>query len=162
MTDRQRRVEQPSTLRTTHRGSGDPSMMNSTPLQRNGDVVPDVRKLVGGPSTSVETLDAACGANSSNNIKKCQSKRCKLCFNFHINDSFVSSSTHRTYDTILPPNTTTLNCSSTNCIYLITCTKCKLQYVGETVQTLRNRFSTHRQGMKDSDKDHMCKRLGDH
>ena len=37
-----------------------------------------------------------------------------------------------------------LNCSTSNCVYLITCCRCAFQYVGETVQYLRDRFSGHR------------------
>ena len=36
-----------------------------------------------------------------------------------------------------------LNCHSTNIIYLITCKKCSLQYVGETKQTLKQRLLEH-------------------
>ena len=35
------------------------------------------------------------------------------------------------------------NCCSTNIIYLITCTKCKKQYVGETGRKLKNRVTDH-------------------
>jgi len=41
-----------------------------------------------------------------------------------------------------------LSCSSSNIIYLITCNRCKLQYVGETLQTLKKRMNGHRSGIK--------------
>ena len=47
-------------------------------------------------------------------------------------------------------NINTLNCYTSNCIYLITCCRCGLQYVGETVKSLRDRFSGHRAGMKNA------------
>ena len=37
-----------------------------------------------------------------------------------------------------------INCGSKNIIYLITCRKCNLQYVGETSRTLRERATDHR------------------
>ena len=42
-----------------------------------------------------------------------------------------------------------VDCGSENIIYLITCTKCGIQYVGETVNTLRFRMNAHRQSIKD-------------
>ena len=41
-----------------------------------------------------------------------------------------------------------LNCASTNLIYLISCKKCPKQYVGETRNALRQRFSSHRYDIK--------------
>ena len=59
-------------------------------------------------------------------------------------------------------NINTLNCSTFNCIYLITCFRCGLQYVEETVQSLRDRFSGHRAGMKNPFADNRCKILSKH
>ena len=36
-----------------------------------------------------------------------------------------------------------MDCSSINVIYLITCTKCGIQYIGKTSQTLRSRMNNH-------------------
>ena len=36
-----------------------------------------------------------------------------------------------------------MDCSSINVIYQITCTKCGIQYVGKTSQTLRSRMNNH-------------------
>jgi len=41
-----------------------------------------------------------------------------------------------------------VNCSSSNIIYLITCTKCHKQYVGETSRKLKDRLNDH--------KSHIC------
>ena len=59
-------------------------------------------------------------------------------------------------------NINTLNCSTSNCIYLITCCRYRLQYVGETVQSLRDGFSGHRAGMKNPFADNKCKILSKH
>ena len=59
-------------------------------------------------------------------------------------------------------NIKTLNCSTSNCIYLITCYRCGLQYAGETVQSLRDEFGGHRTGMKNPFGDNKCKILSKH
>ena len=41
-----------------------------------------------------------------------------------------------------------MNCGTKNIIYLISCRKCAVQYVGETSQTLRSRFNNHRNRLK--------------
>ena len=43
-----------------------------------------------------------------------------------------------------------------------TCCGCVLQYVGETVQSLRDRFSGHRAGMKNPFADNKCKIITKH
>ena len=73
-------------------------------------------------------------------------------------DSFHSSLTHRKCVTKCDDkNINTRNCSTSNCMYLITCCRCGLQYVGETVQSLRDRFSGHRVGMKNRFAHNRCK-----
>ena len=73
--------------------------------------------------------------NNKELVQKCNSKhKCALCVNLKPSDSFHSSLTHRKYVTKCDDkNINTLNCSTSNCIYLITCCRCGLQYVGETV-----------------------------
>ena len=39
-----------------------------------------------------------------------------------------------------------------NVLYLITCEKCQLQYVGGTVQKLNERLNWHKSGFRDSSK----------
>ena len=45
---------------------------------------------------------------------------------------------------------------------MITCCRCGPQYVAETVQSLRDRFSGHRTGMKNPFADNKCKILSKH
>ena len=45
---------------------------------------------------------------------------------------------------------------------MITCCWCGLQYVGETVQSLRGRFSGHGTGMKNPFADNKCRILSKH
>ena len=41
-----------------------------------------------------------------------------------------------------------MNCGTRSVIYLISCQKCGIQYVGETSQTLKCRFNNHRNRLK--------------
>ena len=41
-----------------------------------------------------------------------------------------------------------LDCSSTHLVYTIQCSKCNLFYIGQTTQTLRQRFSAHRSDIR--------------
>ena len=95
------------------------------------------------------------------NIFKCKSKRCGL-KEFVPRDKAISSCTKRTYDCITPPGTIYVDCHSANLIYLLTCMKCGLQYVGETVQQLNARFTMHRTGIKMPEKHGTCKILSNH
>ena len=104
----------------------------------------------------------ACGNGALNNIHRCQDKRCKFQFDFFPSDKFFSSVTKRVYDIVIPPATSFLNCHSANTVYLITCNKCYLQYVGETAQKLNERFNGHKTGFRHPNKHGHCKILSDH
>ena len=159
-----RRAGQPPALRTNPSGGGSPSSEDTDPLQRNGDVLADHNEFVGGPFASAEGLQVAFGEKRVHcNIRKCHSSNnCKLCLKFIPSMSFVSHSTNRTYQIVLPPSISTVDCNTSNCIYLITCSNCCLQYVGETVQALKARFYLHRSGIRNKDKINMCRRLCEH
>ena len=78
---------------------------------------------------------------------KCSS-RCDLCKNFLIQDSkFKSFSTGRTYK--INQN---LSCSSKNVVYLASCMKCNLQYVGSTSTEFKVRFRNHKSSMRTNKK----------
>ena len=77
-------------------------------------------------------------------------------------DHFVSSSTHRVYEATIPDDITSINCNCTNVIYLITCRKCRLQYVGETAQLLRERIRHHNSCINHPEKDNTCRILSEH
>ena len=63
---------------------------------------------------------------------------------------------------IVPSNIKSVDCSTSNCIYLLTCMNCHMQYVGETEQTLRGRFTGHRSAIRNSNKPNMCRILCEH
>ena len=151
-----------------NRGTGQPPVprtnMNSIhPPQGNADVPHVIQDFVGGPSTSLEVLERACGDGSSTFFKKCTSNRCLLAKNnFKPSDKIVSSVTHRIYPCVNHEGNKVATCNTPNVIYLITCSKCHLQYVGETAQNLNVRFGKHRNCMKGSINSTSCKRLSDH
>ena len=64
---------------------------------------------------------------------------CKICPAFKTtNFNATSTVTNQSYQL---PNFA--QCTTTNVIYLLTCSKCKIQYVGETKNTFRRRFLDH-------------------
>ena len=77
-------------------------------------------------------------------ITKCNSRNCKTCTIFNENHTFISTVTGRKYHVNVGED---VSCASTNLIYLLQCKHCKLQYVGQTCQTLRERMGGHRSGV---------------
>ena len=74
---------------------------------------------------------------------KCKRTRCDLCRNnFVESNSFRSSQTGKSYK-IRPK----LSCDSKNVIYLASCKKCNLQYIGSTTTDFRVRFRNHKSAM---------------
>ena len=72
-------------------------------------------------------------------VKKCGNSRCATCQHLQCQSSFTSTKTKVTY-----PIRHYVSCKSKNVIYLITCTKCKKQYVGMTTKQLNVRINHHR------------------
>ena len=72
-------------------------------------------------------------------VTKCNRRRCTQCSTIKESDCFMSTNTasvHKmNYD---------LSCTLTAEIYLITCKKCKAQYVGQTRQKCANRMNNHK------------------
>jgi len=60
---------------------------------------------------------------------------------------FSSTLTRKNYS-IVNHNPNPLTCSSENIIYLITCSRCSIQYVGETKQKLSKRMNNHRTAIR--------------
>ena len=76
---------------------------------------------------------------SGHSASPCNSGRCGTCPHFPHSDSFICTNSNKTY-----PIKNNLSCHSKNVIYLITCSRCGIQYVGQTSLTLRDRFTRHR------------------
>ena len=71
--------------------------------------------------------------------KPCQKPRCSTCNIINTHSKFNSSVYGKIFNL-----SEDLDCSSENIIYLITCSKFNLQYVGETDNPLRVRMNAHR------------------
>ena len=75
--------------------------------------------------------------------KPCLHPRCKTCQHFNSDQYFRSTITKRKYRI-----RHSFSCTSKNIIYLITCTKCRKQYIGKTSKTLKERINRHRATIK--------------
>ena len=73
----------------------------------------------------------------------CQSSRCKNCKNMTQTNAFTSNTTKQTFK--IRENIT---CTTINVIYLIECTFCGIQYVGETSKKIQDRMRGHRSDIK--------------
>ena len=87
------------------------------------------------------------GITKSGNIKKCVSRRCKLCSHdmLQTDNNIVN---YQTNETVVNQNNYT--CSSKNLVYMICCNEknCQFQYIGKTSQTLRARMNSHRSSLR--------------
>ena len=83
--------------------------------------------------------------NTTATVTQCKQINCSLCPQHLLTKS--------TFSTSKKPHTTyrirhNFSCSSKNLIYLITCNKCKKQYVGYTTKELRTRINHHRSNIR--------------
>lgn len=77
-------------------------------------------------------------------FRGCGNSKCNTCkIHSHDTCTFKSTSNNKQF-TILD----NMSCNSSNLIYLITCRKCHIQYVGETGRALRDRLTDHRSAIK--------------
>ena len=76
----------------------------------------------------------------------CGSNRCKTCNSIVVGDNFTSNLTGKKYKVVSPNDD--MDCGTRNVIYLINCSRCGVQYIGKTCQTLRCRFNNHRSRLK--------------
>ena len=73
------------------------------------------------------------------NVTKCDRRRCTHCSTINESNLFTSTTTLTVHKI-----NNDLSCTSTDVIYLITCKKCKTQYVGQTHQKCANRMNSHK------------------
>jgi hypothetical protein len=69
--------------------------------------------------------------------EKCNKSNCKIC-KYSITDSIIKNKLN--VPLICPSSS---SCNSSNCVYIITCTKCNVQYIGETGRKINLRLSEH-------------------
>ena len=92
--------------------------------------------------TSIERDVADATQDTKPIVSRCGKPRCKTCKHIVEGDSFCSNTTGRKYN--IKSREDVITCATKNVIYLISCKKCGIQYVGETSQALRNRMNNHR------------------
>lgn len=71
--------------------------------------------------------------------RPCKKPRCKVCA--HMTTSHIAKSTASDFFYKIKGNFT---CDTYNCIYLLECSVCKLQYIGQTETPFRYRFNNHK------------------
>ena len=76
---------------------------------------------------------------ASSLIRTCNQKLCRTCNHLNCSPAFSSKVTKQIF-----PIRHKATCTSSNLIYLITCTKCRKQYVGMTSKQLNTRIHHHR------------------
>ncbi|OCU00888.1 hypothetical protein XELAEV_18006665mg [Xenopus laevis] len=69
---------------------------------------------------------------------RCGSKRCLTCGVIQLSKDFECSVTHETFQI-----RSYINCNTSGVVYLITCKKCGVQYVGCTMRSLKSRIREH-------------------
>jgi hypothetical protein len=79
------------------------------------------------------------GPRAQGQTSTCPIKKCGTCLYFDPTSEFQNTNNGKKFS--VKQN---LTCGSENVIYLIRCKKCNKQYVGQTGQTLRKRFTNHK------------------
>jgi len=87
-------------------------------------------------------------SSDSGAFRGCGKSNCATC-SIHASDAdhFVNLHNKTKY-----PIKDTIYCNSKNLVYLISCNKCKKQYIGETGRTLRDRLNDHRSAIRNKTK----------
>ena len=76
-------------------------------------------------------------------VSPCGASRCKTCPYLITSCTYESNVTNRSYN-VINHSDENLSCKSQNVIYLLSCLRCNMQYVGETVIPLNKRINIHR------------------
>jgi hypothetical protein len=81
------------------------------------------------------------GRTGKNEYVSCTKQSCKYCAAMTKTDSVMNSKKTRKYT--LKRNAQFATCKTTNVVYIITCDKCRKQYIGETKRMLYERLREH-------------------
>ena len=76
-------------------------------------------------------------------LRKCSDRRCMTCPKLNISKTFISNVTNKEYK-VINHTGEDLDCHSQNIIYLLFCSSCNIQYVGETAYPMHLRMNQHR------------------
>ena len=82
---------------------------------------------------------------------KCKKSRCQVCLNVNEKDTFTSTVTKKTYKI-----NHKFDCSDKCLIYLLTCKKWLIQYVGKTVDEFRYRWNNYKSNSRNYDFNQPC------
>ena len=91
-------------------------------------------------------VDGQAQTNNVSCVCTCGSIRCKTCKHMSQGSTFMSNVTRKSYSVV--SHSCSMNCATENVIYLISCKKCGIQYIGETSQKLRNKMNNHRNRLR--------------
>ena len=83
--------------------------------------------------------------------KNCGSKRCEVCINVNETSMFTSTATGETF--IINHK---FDCNARCLVYLLTCRKCKIQYVGQTVDQFRSRWNNYKSDSRKYSRGNSC------
>ena len=72
-------------------------------------------------------------------VCSCDSVRCKPCRHVCQGNTFANNVTRKSYSVV--GSASTMDCATESMVYLVSCRKCGVQYVGETSQQLRSHFN---------------------
>ncbi len=103
---------------------------------------------------STDSSDGNISLPLSQSTKICKNSRCRYCPLLNKTGRVQSTSTGRSYTALK-----NITCKSDNLVYLITCKKCGLQYVGQTYRTIAQRFLGH---FNDISNERHWKAVGEH
>ena len=76
-------------------------------------------------------------------IDKCMRNTCKIC-PIYDTSPIIENRYNKRKTTIINERKCDLSCVTDNIVYLLECSNCRIQYVGETVMKLSERFSDHK------------------
>ena len=91
-------------------------------------------------SVKIQTIRNISNRNRREGANKCEGNKCQTC------KHFITFKAPKPDGRIREIKTN--NCSTENIIYLISCTKCDREYVGETMNTLRSRMNQHKSDIR--------------
>ena len=129
----QAKSEQPSGLVSSSRANP-PRRSN---ISRQGDAVVTRNAEVGTPSSEMANREVS---TENFMVAPCNAPLCKTCAVFVTAKEYRSNVTSKKYP-VINHSGENLSCKSENLIYLLSCGRCNMQYVGETMIPLHRRIN---------------------
>jgi hypothetical protein len=103
-----------------------------------------IRSELRPPNTDNNNTPLTHNNNKNGKFSRCNGPGCLTCKFLATTGTHFSSSTFGSSHHV----TGSMDCKTNNIIYLITCVKCNIQYVGETGRCLSERLTDHRSNIK--------------